>query len=121
VEDDPTMLDILRIFLEDSGCRILAADSGRRAIDMAREERPEVVTLDLGLPDMDGRDVLRELQTDPDRPSPRVIVVTAQHYVPQPGDHVTAVLGKPFDAVELEQAVRDALVAAVKARPAGYA
>jgi CheY-like chemotaxis protein len=117
VEDDPTMLDILRIFLEDSGCRILAANSGRGAIDMARAERPEVVTLDLGLPDMDGQDVIRELRSDPDWSGPRIIVVTARSFAPRPSDRVTAVLTKPFDASELEQVVQDALAAAADARP----
>jgi two-component system KDP operon response regulator KdpE len=119
VEDDPTMLDILRIFLEDSGCRVLAANSGRKAIETVRSERPDIVILDLGLPDMDGREVLRQLQADPERPGPRVIVVTGQHFQSRPDDGVTAVLNKPFDAAELEQEVQVALEAAANPRPAG--
>jgi two-component system KDP operon response regulator KdpE len=118
VEDDPTMLEILRIFLEDSGCRVLAANTGRSAIDTVRAENPDVMTLDLGLPDMDGREVLRELQSARGGAGPRVIIVTAQRFVAQPGDRVTAVLMKPFDAAELEQVVRAALAAAAATGPA---
>jgi CheY-like chemotaxis protein len=115
------MLEILRIFLEDSGCRILVANRGNQAIELARGERPDIITLDLGLPDMDGRDVLRQICGDFREPPPRVIVVTGRQFTPQPSDNVVAVLRKPFDAAELEQAVGDALSASTMARPAEYA
>jgi two-component system KDP operon response regulator KdpE len=121
VEDDPTMVDILHILLEDSGCRILSATRGRDAIELVRRERPDVVTLDLGLPDMDGREVLRQLHPDSAWPGPSVIVVTARHFQPQPADRVTAVLSKPFDAAELERVVLNALAASESRKPAGLA
>ncbi len=119
VEDDPTMVDILHILLEDSGCRILSTSRGRDAIDLVRSERPDVVTLDLGLPDMDGREVLRELHPDPSWSGPSVIVVTARHFAPQAADRVTAVLSKPFDAAEFERVILSALESAESGNRAG--
>ncbi len=115
------MVDILHILLEDSGCRILVTNRGREAIDLVRIERPDVVTLDLGLPDMDGREVLRQLHPDPAWSGPNVIVVSARHFQPQPADQVMAVLCKPFDARELEQAVLEALAAAGTSSPGSSA
>jgi DNA-binding response OmpR family regulator len=109
VEDDPTISAILRIFLEDSGCRIFVAERGDEAIRLAHEVHPDLVTLDLALPDMEGTEVLRQMNSDADLAHVPVIVVTARRYEPRPDENVTAVLQKPFDATELEDTVRRAL------------
>ena len=114
VEDDPTISAILRIFLEDSGCRIVVAEQGEQAVRLAHELHPDLITLDLALPDMDGTEVLRQLNADADLAHVPVIVVTARRYDPKPDENVTAVLQKPFDATELEETVARAL-----GRPAG--
>jgi DNA-binding response OmpR family regulator len=114
VEDDPTISAILRIFLEDSGCRIVVAEQGEEAVRLAHELHPDLITLDLALPDMDGTEVLRQLNVDADLAHVPVIVVTARRYEPKPDENVTAVLQKPFDATELEETVARAL-----GRPAG--
>jgi CheY-like chemotaxis protein len=121
VEDDPTMQEILHILLEDCGCRILTTNSGQEAIKLAHATHPEIVTLDLGLPDMDGGEVLRQIQGGPDRLAPYVIVVSGRRFEPEPADHVAAVLSKPFDAAELERLVRDALARSTRSKPAGLA
>lgn len=121
VEDDPTIAEFLRILLGDSGCRILTAETGREAAEILRSERPDVVTLDLSLPDMDGLELLRDVQSEPDLPPPRVIVVTARPFAPRPDDCITAVLTKPFDATELERLVRDALASAARRTDADQA
>lgn len=109
VEDDPTISAILRIFLEDSGCRIVVAEQGGEAVRLAREVHPDLITLDLALPDIDGTEVLRQLNVDADLAHVPVIVVTARRFEPRPDENVTAVLQKPFDATELEDTVRRAL------------
>lgn len=114
VEDDPTISAILRIFLEDSGCRIVVAEMGEEAVRLAHEVKPDLITLDLALPDMDGIEVLRQINVDADLAHVPVVVVTARRYEPRPDANVTAVLQKPFDATELEETVKRAL-----GRPAG--
>jgi len=106
VEDDPTMTDMLRILLEDSGYRILTAQSGEEALEVAREEVPDLITLDLGLPGgIDGREVVHRLRNDPITADVPVVVVTGMHFVPSSDERIEAVLTKPFDVVELEDVV----------------
>jgi DNA-binding response OmpR family regulator len=109
VEDDPTIAAILRIFLEDSGCRVVVAEQGGEAVRLAREVHPDLITLDLALPDIDGTEVLRQLNADADLVHVPVIVVTARRFEPRPEENVTAVLQKPFDATELEDTINRAL------------
>lgn len=62
VEDNPDVSASLQMLLEASGYEVRCADTGRRALEEARHFRPHVVLLDLGLPDMNGHDVLKALR-----------------------------------------------------------
>ena len=75
VEDDESIGTTLRNGLADAGHAVAIATTGRAAIEHHSAERFDVVLLDLGLPDMDGRDVFRELKAIRDLP---VIMVTAR-------------------------------------------
>jgi DNA-binding response OmpR family regulator len=112
VEDDEAIGQILRIFLEDSGCRVLTATQGQEAVKLAIETRPDLMTLDLALPDIDGHEVLRQLAAEPLTADVPVIVITAHPFQPKNATQVKAVLHKPFDATELERSVRRVLKSA---------
>jgi len=60
VEDEPPMANALRIALQAASYEAQVAESGRQALDALRECSPDIVILDLGLPDMDGKEVLRQ-------------------------------------------------------------
>src|SRR6185437_1168726 len=62
VEDEVPMRKFLRAFLSGAGFRIEEAATGQQALKMAATSPPDVVLLDLGLPDMDGQDVLQKLR-----------------------------------------------------------
>lgn len=62
VEDNPDVAASLQMLLEASGYEVRCADTGRRALEEARQFLPHVVLLDLGLPDMAGHDVLKALR-----------------------------------------------------------
>lgn len=62
VDDEPAIHRFLAPVLEIEGYLVLRADTGQQALDLASERRPDVVVLDLGLPDIDGKDVLRQLR-----------------------------------------------------------
>jgi len=110
VEDEPQMRRFLRVALEGSGYRYLEAGTGQEGLALAAQHRPEAILLDLGLPDMDGLDLvvrLREWSRIP------VIVISARG---QETDKVGALdagaddyLTKPFGTRELLARVRVAL------------
>ena len=62
VEDDDDVRQLLRDVLEQAGFSVQTASSGRQGVDLAREHSPVVVTLDIGLPDIDGLEVLRRIR-----------------------------------------------------------
>jgi two-component system response regulator ResD len=66
VDDDPTVSDVVFRYLQRAGYQVMLADDGRRALDMATRERPDLVVLDIMLPGLDGLAVCRQLrQTGP--------------------------------------------------------
>lgn len=64
VDDDYAFSSFARRLLEDDGLEAVVAETGRAALDCARRLRPGLIILDLGLPDMDGVDVLKALKAD---------------------------------------------------------
>lgn len=61
VEDNATIRDAFQILLEDSGYRVVSAETGAEGLRLAETASPHLVLLDLGLPDMEGLEVAREL------------------------------------------------------------
>ncbi len=75
VDDDPSVLHVFRRLLNDGDMRVLAADTGSAALEMIRQQKPDVVVLDVILPDIGGLDLYKKIhEIDPQLP---VIFVTA--------------------------------------------
>ena len=111
VEDEPQMLKFLRIALDSHGYRVLDAKTGKEAIQQATAYTPDIVILDLGLPDMDGLEVTKRIREWSAVP---IIIVSARG---QEDSKVQALdqgaddyLTKPFGAAELLARVRYASV-----------
>jgi len=62
VDDEPHVLELLSVALEDEGYRILVANNGREALCQLKKEQPQVVLLDIRMPDVDGLEVLRQIK-----------------------------------------------------------
>ncbi len=75
VEDEPKMVKLARDYLERNNYRVVTAGDGRTALAVFRDERPNLVVLDLNLPGMDGLDVCRALRRESDVP---IIMLTAR-------------------------------------------
>jgi two-component system KDP operon response regulator KdpE len=107
IEDDPPIRRFVRVSLEAESIRVLEAETGRRGISLAANARPDLVILDLGLPDIDGAEVIRQLR---DWSSVPVIVLSART---REEEKVAALdagaddyLTKPFGVPELLARIR---------------
>jgi len=68
VDDDPTAVTLMRHLIEREGfTRVVTASDGRQALDLIREQPPDVVVLDVHLPELDGLEVLREIVRSEER------------------------------------------------------
>lgn len=74
VDDEGQIRSSLRGVLSDEGLRVLEAENGARALDLVRSEQPELVILDVWMPELDGIEVLRRLQDDESQP--QVIMIS---------------------------------------------
>ena len=103
IEDDPSVASLLRTVLEDEGHTVLWHMSGRDGLTAARTLRPQMVLLDLGLPDTHGLDVLRALKADPKTEAIPVVIVSAVSNLARAGtlEGAAAVVPKPFDVDDL--------------------
>jgi CheY-like chemotaxis protein len=108
VEDDRSISDLMRSAVEDLGLRCIPASEGHVAVEMAREESPCLITLDLDLPDTDGHAVLHRLLADERTRAIPILVVTGySHYLPPTdGARVIGVLDKPLDFERFESLLR---------------
>ncbi len=105
VEDNETIRNAFCILLEESGYRVLQAGSGQTALRMATDHAPDLVLLDIGLPDIDGLDVVRRLRAEEATAELPVVALTG-HALETDRDACmaagcTAYLTKPIDTQQL--------------------
>ncbi|HAK88174.1 MAG TPA: two-component system response regulator [Nitrospiraceae bacterium] len=78
VDDEKNILKLYKAELEEEGYAVVTANSGQEALDVFESENPDIVTLDILMPDIDGIQVLRQLKEK--RPEIPVIMLTAYDY-----------------------------------------
>ncbi|MCX8033774.1 MAG: response regulator [Thermodesulfovibrio sp.] len=78
VDDEKNILMLYQSELEDEGYEVVAANSGKEALELFDKEKPDLVTLDIMMPDIDGIQVLRQLKEK--NPNIPVIMLTAYDY-----------------------------------------
>ena len=114
IEDEPQMIDLIRLILETGGYRVVAAQGGEEGLEKMRSEQPDLILLDIMMPEMDGGDVYHRMQQEPELIQIPVIVVTAKAApidkvlwmnVAQVDDYVT----KPFGPDDLLTSVERVL------------
>ena len=112
VDDTPALLDVIRKCLESEGYHVRTCLESRNAVGMAREQHPDVIMLDVVMPEVSGWEVLAQLRAEPTFRRTPVIVCTA--YVSEaigrmdelkgPDQHL-GLLPKPFELEELIEVV----------------
>lgn len=113
VDDDVVIQRLLRLNFEIRGYKVLIAGDGLQALNMVREERPDVVVLDIMMPKMDGVEVTQALKGDPSTASIPVVLLSAKLSDDAPGVAPSlgadAYMAKPFDPMDLLEQVRSLL------------
>jgi two-component system response regulator VicR len=114
IEDEPEMIDLVKLILGRKGFDLTGAMGGREGLEAVRRIKPDLVLLDLMMPDMDGWEVYQQMKADHELADIPVIVVTAKAqsidkvlglHIAKVDDYVT----KPFGPQELLQSVERVL------------
>lgn len=114
IEDEPEMIDLVRLILGRRGYTVMGAHGGREGLELVRKELPDLVLLDLMMPDMDGWDVYHQIKSEQLTREIPVIVITAK------AQNIDRVLGlriakvedyiaKPFSPQELLERVDEVI------------
>jgi len=116
IEDEPEMIDLIKLILGRKGFELAGAMGGREGLELIRRIKPDLVLLDLMMPDMDGWEVYQQLKSDDELKHIPVIIVTAKAqsidkvlglHIAKVDDYVT----KPFGPQELLQSIEKVLSA----------
>ena len=110
IEDESEMIDLVRLILSRKGYEVIGANGGREGLDAIRQKLPDLVLLDLMMPDMDGWDVYQQMKSVEATRDIPVIVITAkaQSIDKVLGLHIAKVddyISKPFSPQELVESV----------------
>ena len=110
VEDDAWIRSLIADLLTGEGYHVVQAANGRAGLDMAAEHDPDVILLDLAMPEKSGLDVLHELKTSKPTQDIPVIVVSAYAMLMMGSDarRADGVIQKPFDLADLLMQVEQA-------------
>lgn len=110
IEDDQEMIDLIKLILERKGFHFIGAVGGREGLEAVARERPDLVLLDIMMPDIDGWDVYRQMRANAEFQDTPVIIVTAKAqsidkvlglHIAKVDDYVT----KPFGPKELLRSI----------------
>ncbi len=114
IEDEPEMIDLIRLILNRHGFDVQGADGGREGLEKVHKNLPDLILLDLMMPDIDGWEVYQQLKADEKTKHIPVIVVTAkaQNIDKVLGLHIAKVddyISKPFSPQALLESVQKVL------------
>ncbi len=114
IEDEPEMIDLVRLILSRKGFNVIGANGGVEGLEVVRREKPDLILLDLMMPDMDGWEVYQQIKADEELREIPVVVVTAKAqsidkvlglHIAKVDDYIT----KPFGPQELLESVEKIL------------
>jgi len=110
VDDDPVVHWVLRRFLEGTGSELIRANNGREALELAKRDVPQLIILDVMMPDMGGFTVLRQLKTAEATKDIPVVVLTSLSQrtsrLEATASGADLFLDKPFTEAQLLAALR---------------
>jgi len=114
IEDETEMIELVKLILVRRGYHVIGADGGRAGLDIMHKQKPDLVLLDLMMPDMDGWEVYQQMKADIELQNIPVIIITAKaHSIDKIlGLHIAKVndyIVKPFSPTELIDSISSVL------------
>jgi DNA-binding response OmpR family regulator len=113
-DDEPDIVTIVEMILRSQGYDVLKAANGLEALELAERHNPDLILLDVMMPDMDGWEVLRLLHVDPSTAEIPVAMISAKTgsraKITSMQEGAVDYITKPFDSHELLTKVRELLV-----------
>ena len=114
IEDDPEMRGLLQLILERKGYHVIGVKRGELGLELLKSLKPDVLLLDLMLPDIDGWEIYRQMKADDELRYVPVIIISArdEQRDAQAGHHVIGddrFLKKPFEIDDLVNTVYDVI------------
>ncbi len=110
IEDDKDIVYILRSILELEGYQISFALAGKEGLEMAKNQIPDIIILDLILPDMDGYEICKEIKNDPAFEKTHIVMITAKTGTK---DELTGMIdgaddyiAKPFNPLDVVETIK---------------
>lgn len=114
IDDEPGIIDIVETNLLGDGFEVVSAKDGKEGLDKVRSENPELVVLDVMMPEMDGWEVLRQMESDPNTAGIPVIMLTAkasdEDYIHGLEEGAIEYITKPFYPQELVNRIKITLM-----------
>ncbi len=114
IEDEPAMIELVKLILENRGYEVMGAVGGKEGLELITQVHPDLVLLDLMMPDMNGWDVYQQMKADDKMKDIPVIIVTAKAtnidkvlglHIAKVQDYIT----KPFSPAELLNSIHRVL------------
>jgi two-component system, OmpR family, alkaline phosphatase synthesis response regulator PhoP len=114
IDDEPGIIEIVEANLEGDGFEVISASNGKEGLEKIKQEAPELVVLDVMMPEMDGWEVLRNLERDPETAGLPVIMLTAkaadEDYIYGLEEGAVEYITKPFLPQELVNRIKITLM-----------
>lgn len=102
VEDEEPIAQALAFIVEDAGFTSQIAIHGKRALDLIRAHRPDLIITDMMMPKMSGKELIAALRAEPDLQTLPIVLMSAAGKRYMDGSGADALLGKPFEIYEIE-------------------
>jgi len=112
-DDESHILHVVSLKLKNAGYRVLTARDGQEALEMAQQEKPDLLITDYHMPQLSGIELCRKLKQDPATSNIPAIMLTARGYSLEPADTeqsgILRMLSKPFSPRHLLSTVEEVL------------
>ncbi len=109
VDDDPSIREIIRLVLEKDGLSVVEAANGRAAVESAKANRPDIILMDITMPEMDGYEATEQIRHEPGLEHVPIIFLTGRPPAEDNGEAFrrggTAFMRKPFTNATLRDMI----------------